>query len=70
VRPSGAAFNVGLGEFLLPYDEVRKASSPDEVLLEFLESTYRAAADLGRWDRPALERPGDPITTEQCDEGI
>jgi hypothetical protein len=60
VRPSGAAYHAGLREFLLPYDEVRTADSPDEVLLEFLESTYRAAADLGRWDRPALERAADP----------
>src|SRR5206468_1748812 len=55
VRPAGAAYSPGLREFLLPYDEVRAADAPDAVLLEFLESTYRAAADLGRWDRPALE---------------
>jgi hypothetical protein len=60
VRPSGATYSDGLHEFLLPYDEVRTAESPDAVLLEFLESTYRAAADLGRWDRSALERAGDP----------
>jgi hypothetical protein len=45
---------------MLPYDEVRTAESPDKVLLEFLESTCRAAADLGRWDRSALERAGSP----------
>jgi hypothetical protein len=60
VRPAGAAYNPDLREFLLPYDEVRTAGSPDAVLLEFLESTYQAAADLGRWDRPALERAADP----------
>jgi hypothetical protein len=60
VRPSGARYSAGLREFLLPYGEVRTAESPDEVLLEFLESTYRAAADLGQWDRSALERAGDP----------
>ena len=60
VRPTGAAYSPELREFLLPYDEVRTAGSPDGVLREFLESTYRAAADLGRWDRSALERTGDP----------
>jgi len=60
VQPSGAFYNPDLREFLLPYDEVRKADSPDELLLEFLESTYGAAADLGGWDRSALERVGDP----------
>jgi hypothetical protein len=60
VRPSGASYSTALREFLLPYDEVRTAESPDGVLLAFLESTYQAAADLGRWDRSALERAGDP----------
>jgi len=60
VRPSGAAYSPELREFILPYDEVRKAESPDAVLLEFLESTYRAAADLGKWDRSALERVAHP----------
>ena len=56
VSPSGARYSNKLGEFLLPYDEVREAASPDEVLLEFLQSTYEAAADNARWDRDALER--------------
>jgi hypothetical protein len=56
VRPTGAFFSRELGEFLLPYDEVRRAASPDAVLLEFLQSTYEAAADLGRWSRSDLER--------------
>ena len=56
VRPSAAFFSRDLGEFVLPYDEVRRAPSPDAVLLEFLQSTYEAAAELGRWDRAALER--------------
>jgi hypothetical protein len=59
VRPSGAAYSAELREFLLPYEYVRNADSPDEVLLEFLESTYQAAADLGKWDRPSLERTAD-----------
>jgi hypothetical protein len=60
VRPSGASYSPDLREFLLPYDEVRTAKSPDATLLEFLESTYQVAADLGRWDRRALERSTDP----------
>jgi len=60
VRPADAMYNSELREFLLPYDAVRTAASPDRALLEFLQSTYEAAADLGRWDRSALERAGDP----------
>src|SRR2546426_5784429 len=56
VRPGSASFSRDLGEFVLPYDEVRQAPSPDEVLLQFLQSTYEAAAELGHWDRAALER--------------
>jgi hypothetical protein len=56
VQPADAFYSKDLGEFLLPYDAVRKAARPDEVLLAFLESTYDAAADLGKWDRGALER--------------
>jgi hypothetical protein len=54
--PDGAFFSANLGEFLLPYDVVRQATAPDDVLLQFLQSTYEAAADLGRWERAALER--------------
>ena len=43
-------------EFLLPYDAVRTAESPDQVLLGFLQSTYEAAGNLGKWDRAAIER--------------
>ncbi len=57
VAPAAASFHSGLGEFLLPYEAVRRATSPDDALLAFLDSTYRAAADLGGWDRPALECP-------------
>jgi Family of unknown function (DUF5996) len=56
IRPPAASYHSQLHEFLLPYDEVRQASDPRGVLLEFLQSTYEAAANLGRWDRPALER--------------
>jgi hypothetical protein len=56
VSPSAAYYSNELGEFLLPYDDVRRATSPDEVLLAFLQSTYEAAANLSSWDRAALER--------------
>jgi hypothetical protein len=46
-----------LGEFLLPYNEVRTAPSPEDALLAFLESSYAACADAAAWDRAALERP-------------
>jgi hypothetical protein len=55
VRPAGAAFNATLGEFVLPYDAVRTAPDPDAALLAFLQSTYEAAANAGKWDRAALE---------------
>ena len=56
VRPAQAFYNAQLGEFLLPYDAVRTADDPAAALLEFAQSTYEAAANLGHWDRPALER--------------
>jgi Family of unknown function (DUF5996) len=56
VRPDAAFYHQTLREFVLPYDAVRTASSPDAMLLEFLQSTYDAAATLGQWDRAALER--------------
>ena len=56
VKPGEAFYSKDLREFLLPYDAVRNSASPDETLMEFLESTYAAAADLGKWDRDALER--------------
>jgi hypothetical protein len=57
VRPEAAYYNLDLKEFVLPYDAVRAAARPDEMLLEFLQTTYEAGADLGGWDRQALERP-------------
>ena len=51
-----AWYSAELGEFLLRYDDVRTADNPDAVLLDFLQSTYEAAADLVGWDRAALER--------------
>ena len=55
VKPKDAFFNKELGEFLLPYDAVRTARDPDAALMEFLQSTYGAAADLAKWDRKTLE---------------
>ncbi len=60
VGPSDAHFDETLGEFLLPYEAVRTAADPDAALLEFLQSTYEAAADLGGLDRKALEFAGAP----------
>ena len=59
VRPGAAFFSEALAEFILPYDAVRTAADPDKALLDFLESTYEAAAVAGKWDRDALE----------CDQG-
>jgi hypothetical protein len=47
-------------EFILPYEAVRRAALPEAMLMEFLQSTYDAGADLTRWDRAALERPSAP----------
>jgi len=56
VRPSGAFYHPELKEFILMYDDVRKASSPEGALRDFLQTTYEAGAILGKWDRTALER--------------
>lgn len=62
VAPAEAVFHQGLGEFLLPYEAVRGTADPERTLLAFLQSTYEAAADLGGWDRKALEcEPGVPL---------
>jgi hypothetical protein len=55
VKPKDAYFSKELGEFILPYDAVRTAANPERALMEFLQSTYDAAADLAKWDRAALE---------------
>jgi hypothetical protein len=61
VRPAAAFFGEALGEFILPYEAVRAAENPDRALLEFLQSTYEAAANAAKWDREALEcEPGQP----------
>jgi Family of unknown function (DUF5996) len=58
IHPAAALHSQELGDFLLPYDDVRSASSPEQALLEFFQSTYEAGATLGQWDREALERKG------------
>jgi hypothetical protein len=66
VRPGAAFFSEALGEFILPYDAVRTAANPDQALLEFLQSTYEAAANAAKWDRDALEcTPGQPGVVRQ-----
>jgi Family of unknown function (DUF5996) len=56
VRPAAARYDAELGEFVLPYDVVQAAPDPTRTLLDFLQSTYEAAADCGEWDRAKLER--------------
>ncbi|MEP6602916.1 MAG: DUF5996 family protein [Spartobacteria bacterium] len=55
IRPAAASYNSTFKEFVLPFDEVRGAESPDEMLLDFAQSTYDAASTLAKWDRAALE---------------
>jgi hypothetical protein len=56
IRPGAAFYHPQLKEFVLLYDDVRTAADPKAALLEFLQSTYDAAADLGKWDRKSLDR--------------
>jgi hypothetical protein len=56
VRPDAAYFHQQLGEFILPYEAVRTARSPEATVLGFIASTYEQAANLAKWDRAALER--------------
>jgi hypothetical protein len=60
VKPEAAFYSAELREFVLPYDAVREATSPDDSLLAFFQTTYEAAADLGGWGRESLERT-DPV---------
>jgi hypothetical protein len=57
VRPQQAAWSAQFGEFMLPYDDVRRAADPDAMLLEFMDSTYFAAAELAHWDVENLQHP-------------
>jgi hypothetical protein len=56
IRPKEAFYSDTAKEFILLYDDVRSAASPEDALLDFMQSTYEAGADLANWDRPALER--------------
>jgi hypothetical protein len=55
VGPAPAAFNKDFGEFIFPYEAMRQSPDPDAALLQFLQTTYEAAANNAHWDRPALE---------------
>ena len=56
IEPAAAYYHATMHEWILPYESVRTAADPDAAVLAFCESTYTAAADLGGWDRAALER--------------
>jgi hypothetical protein len=61
VRPAQAFWSRDLSEYILPYDAVRTAGDREQALMDFLVSTYEAAANLGKWDRASLECPlGQP----------
>jgi hypothetical protein len=60
VRPAGVFYQREMGLFILSYEAMRAAPDPDAMLLEFLQSTYEAAANLAHWDRAALERVEQP----------
>jgi Family of unknown function (DUF5996) len=60
VGPVGAHYSDALREFVLPYEAARRASSPESAVLEFLQNTYQAAADLAKWQREALEQQRHP----------
>lgn len=62
VQPQAAFYHAEMREFILMYDDVRSATSPDETLRHFLQSTYEGGAILGKWDRSALERPAQGAT--------
>jgi hypothetical protein len=55
VKPAEAYYHQELREFILPYEKVRQAPDPDKAVMDFLQSTYQAAADLAGWDRDNLE---------------
>jgi hypothetical protein len=65
VRPAAASYQPKLREFILPYDAVRSAESPDELLLDFAQSAYDAASTLASWDRAALEEVKPPLHSSQ-----
>jgi hypothetical protein len=56
ILPTAGFYHKDLNEFVLPYETVRKSDSPEKTLLDFMQSTYNAAADLAHWKRSELER--------------
>ena len=60
IAPAQAHFDSTLGEFVLPYEAMRQSADPDSALLQFLQSTYDAAANCAHWDRAALEASPKP----------
>jgi hypothetical protein len=62
VAPAQARFDSTMGEFVLPYEAMRQSANPDSTLLEFLQTTYEAAANCAHWDRAALESAPKPAT--------
>jgi hypothetical protein len=56
IRPGAAHYDSNMGEFILLYDDVRKANSPEQTLLDFFQSTYEAGATLAHWNRQELEQ--------------
>jgi hypothetical protein len=63
VLPKPAFYHTGIGEFLLMYDDIRGAESPERQLMDFLQTTYEAGANLAKWDRAALESPNQNRAT-------
>lgn len=59
ISPAQASFNAQMGEFILPYEQLRQSNDPDAALLDFLQSTYEAAANCAYWDRATLETQSD-----------
>jgi hypothetical protein len=65
ITPAHAAWQPGLGEFILPYKSVRNSADPRAVLLAFLESTFRAGAELAAWPTELLAAPGAPSSPDR-----
>jgi hypothetical protein len=64
IQPDAAFYHPDVSEFILPYEEVRRSPSPDQMILSFFESAFEVGTTLAGWDRAALERP-DPLPHRQ-----
>jgi hypothetical protein len=69
INQDATRYDPDLGQFILPYDAVRKARDPDDEVMRYLQGTYEAAADLGGWDRAALERADTSIAAVRKIQG-